>query len=71
MRLMVNTEKEKLMLNNLVAYIQKMFEPQQHTDTYGAALEAWIVRHNPQSPGDVDRLVREFDRQQARSGWTS
>lgn len=52
------------MFQNIAAFIQKMFQP----NTYGASLEAWIVSQSPQSPGDIDRLVREFDRRQ-QSGW--
>ena len=30
-------------------------------NTYGSALEQYIVSHAPQSTGDVERLTREFD----------
>jgi len=56
------------MFQDIVAFIQKMFQPNPQPNTYGAALEAWIVSQNPQSPGDIDRLVREFDRR-SQSGW--
>ena len=56
------------MFQNIVALIQKMLPRNSQPNTYGAALEAWIVSQNPQSPGDIDRLVREFDRR-SQSGW--
>ena len=28
--------------------------------TYGSGLEYYIVSHNPQDAGDVDRLTREY-----------
>lgn len=31
--------------------------------TYGSALEHYIVSHNPQTPDDVDRLTREYQSQ--------
>lgn len=33
-------------------------------DTYGSALEKYIVSRNPQDIGDVERLTQEFDRKQ-------
>jgi hypothetical protein len=33
-------------------------------DTYGSALERYIVSRNPQDIGDIERLTQEFDRRQ-------
>ena len=33
-------------------------------DTYGSALERYIVSRNPQDIGDIERLTQEFDRKQ-------
>lgn len=33
-------------------------------DTYGSALERYIVSRNPQDVGDIERLTQEFDRRQ-------
>ena len=38
------------------------------TETYGSDLEKYIVSHNPQHPGDVERLTREYN-QQSKKGW--
>ena len=35
------------------------------TDTYGSALERYIVSRNPQDIGDIERLTQEFDRKQS------
>lgn len=36
-------------------------------DTYGRSLEQYITNRNPQSPGDIERLTIEFQRQQERN----
>ena len=33
-------------------------------NTYGSKLEEYIVSHNPQNGGDIERLTREFDQKQ-------
>lgn len=57
------------MLNQLAEYFQKMFQGFDRPQTYGSALEEYIVRHSPQTPHDVDRLTRQFDMQQAGRNW--
>lgn len=37
--------------------------------TYGSALEYYIVSKNPQNAGDIDRLTREFERKQDEFVW--
>ena len=34
-------------------------------DTYGTALEKYIVGRNPQDVGDIERLTYEFHRKQS------
>ena len=36
-------------------------------ETYGSNLEQYIARHNPQHPGDVERLTIEYERKQDRN----
>lgn len=36
-------------------------------DTYGRSLEQYIINRNPQSPGDVERLTIDYQRQQERN----
>jgi hypothetical protein len=35
------------------------------SDTYGSALERYIVSRNPKDIGDIERLTQEFDRKQS------
>lgn len=37
--------------------------------TYGSALEHYIISNDPQSEGDVDRLAREFEQKQTNFVW--
>jgi hypothetical protein len=58
------------MLNQLAEYFQKMFQTIEKPQTYGAALEAYIMSHAPQNVGDIDRLTRQFDLSQVNHrGW--
>ena len=57
------------MLNQLAEYFQKMFQAFEKPQTYGTALEEYIVRHAPQNSCDVDRLTRQFEIQQSGRGW--
>ena len=58
------------MLNQLAEYFHKMFQNFEKPQTYGTALEEYIMRNSPQSVGDVDRLTRQFDLSQANhKGW--
>jgi hypothetical protein len=34
-------------------------------DSYGSALERYIVSRSPQDIGDIERLTQEFDRKQS------
>lgn len=58
-------------LGNYLADLFRVFERPQ---TYGSALEAYIVSNNPQNSGDIDRLQRQFDAKISNrtiSGWPS
>jgi hypothetical protein len=57
------------MLNQLTEYFQKMFQNFEKPQTYGSALEEYIMRNSPKTPHDVDRLTRQFDMQQAGKNW--
>ena len=57
------------MLTQLAEYFQKMFQNFNKPQTYGSALEAYIMCHAPQNACDVDRLTRQFDMQQAGRNW--
>jgi hypothetical protein len=57
------------MLTKLAEYFHKMFQKFEKPQTYGSALEAYIVRNAPQTSCDVDRLTRQFDLKQSGRGW--
>jgi hypothetical protein len=57
------------MLNQLAEYFQKIIHRFEKPQTYGSALEQYIVSHAPQTSCDVDRLTRQFDIQQSGRGW--
>jgi len=55
------------MLNQLLGYFNNLFSKFSEPQTYGSALEHYIVSHSPQSACDVDRLVRQFNMEQERN----
>jgi hypothetical protein len=50
-----------MFIQPLVSWVKSLAESFEKPLTYGSALEAYIVSHDPQNAGDVDRLMREFD----------
>jgi 2-polyprenyl-3-methyl-5-hydroxy-6-metoxy-1,4-benzoquinol methylase len=57
------------MLNHLAGYFYSLINNFSRPQTYGTALEEYIVRHAPQNACDVDRLTRQFEIQQSSRGW--
>lgn len=57
------------MLNLLSGYVQKMFQKVEKPQTYGSALESYIVSKNPQTTYDVEMYAREFESKQKLTGW--
>lgn len=57
------------MLNLLKGYIQKMLQRAEKPQTYGSALESYIVSKNPQNTYDVEMYAREFEAKQKITGW--
>ena len=55
------------MLNQLAGYFNTLFNNFSRPQTYGSALEQYIVSHSPQSACDVDRLVRQYNIEQERN----
>jgi hypothetical protein len=57
----------------LIQYIMKQAKSlADHFDkpqTYGSALEHYIVTNNPQNAGDIDRLTREFEKRNSEFIW--
>ena len=56
-----------MFITTIVGWVKSLATQYQKPQTYGSALEAYIVSHNPQNAADVDRLMREFD--QNRKEW--
>jgi hypothetical protein len=55
------------MLNKIADYFYSLFNNFSKPQTYGSALEQYIVSHSPQTSCDVDRLVRQFNLEQERN----
>jgi hypothetical protein len=43
----------------MLAFIKSWFKP----TTYSSELESYIINHNPQNGGDIERLTRQYDTQ--------
>jgi hypothetical protein len=50
-----------MFITSIVGWAKSLFEAFAKPQTYGSALEAYIISHDPQNAADVDRLMREFD----------
>jgi hypothetical protein len=50
-----------MFIQPIVGWVKNLAQEFSKPQTYGSALEAYIVRNQPQDAGDVDRLMREFD----------
>ena len=57
------------MLTTIKTWAKSLADLYSKPQTYGSALEYYIVSNNPQSEGDVDRLAREFEHKQANFVW--
>ena len=50
-----------MFIQPILGWVKSLTEQFQKPQTYGSALETYIVSNNPQNAADVDRLSREFD----------
>lgn len=50
-----------MFIQPIIGWVKNLAQDFSKPQTYGSALEAYIVAQQPQSTSDVDRLVREFD----------
>ena len=57
------------MLETIKIWANSLSEKFSKPQTYGSALEYYIVSNNPQSEGDIDRLTREFEKDNANFIW--
>lgn len=58
------------MLHAITAWAKRLMNQFEKPQTYGSALEAYIVSRNPRCGCDIDRIAREFDQNRNNSGWT-
>jgi hypothetical protein len=49
------------MLESIKSWAKNLEKSFSKPQTYGSALEYYIVKNNPQNAADVDRLTREFE----------
>lgn len=49
------------MLNQLAGYFYNLLHKFAEPQTYGSALEYYIISHNPTSTAQVEALERQFD----------
>lgn len=49
------------MLKQLAGYLYSLLEKFSEPQTYGSALEYYIISHNPTSTAQVEALERQFD----------
>ncbi len=50
-----------MFIHTLFSWIKSLAQNFSKPQTYGSALEAYIIAHDPQDACDVDRLMREYD----------
>jgi len=59
-----------MLITPIIGYVKSLFQSLNKPQTYGSALEAYIVSNNPHDAADIDRLAREFDQKRTFSrGW--
>jgi hypothetical protein len=57
-----------MLLTSILTYIAKQIKRAEKPQTYGSALEKYIVSKNPQNTYDVEALAREFEAKQKNMG---
>ena len=53
--------QENIMLKQLGGYLYSLLEKFSEPQSYGSALERYIVSHNPTSTAQVEQLERQFE----------
>ena len=51
-------------MSTLLQWVKSLFQER----SYGQELEAYIIAHNPSTPGDVEHYERQFDLERRNSG---
>jgi hypothetical protein len=55
------------MLDSIEKWAKSLGQSFSKPQTYGSALEYYIVSNNPQDAADVDRLTREFENKKSEA----
>ena len=50
-----------MFIQPIVGWVKSLAQDFSKPQTYGSALETYIISNDPQNAADVDRLMREFD----------
>jgi len=58
-----------MLIKSIIERAKSFAESFSKPQSYGSALEYYIVSNNPQSEGDIDRLTREFHSKQDNYIW--
>lgn len=58
-----------MFITTLFAWAKSLAQQFSKPQTYGSALEAYIVSHEPHDAADVDRLMREFENKNRFGGF--
>ena len=62
-------EEYQMFITTLISWVKSLAVDFSKPQTYGSAMEAYIVANQPKDTADVDRLSREFHR--SHNGFTS
>lgn len=58
-----------MFIQPITAWVKSLADSFSKPQTYGSALEYYIVKHDPKDAADVDRLTREFEVKQNDFYW--
>jgi hypothetical protein len=50
-----------MFIQPIAGWVKKLAEDFQKPQTYGTQLEEYITRGNPQTPADVEMLMRQYE----------
>lgn len=53
----------------MIAYIQKMFDSADKSQTYGSELERYVASKGPQSVAELEHWTKQFDHARNSKGW--
>lgn len=57
------------MINQIIGYIQKMFNPNKNKNEYGSRLEDYILSKHPTTITEIELYTIQFDRSITENSW--